>query len=114
MRLENCALDVAGAVMAPPVRNVPEDNWVRARDSGAIPRSLFELYTRASYLSFGAAPSFLKDDDNILFSYFGMLLRSVMSALVEGDDELRLFMAAREQVYDPGKRMRGETWDPTA
>lgn len=114
MRLENCALDVAGAVMAPPIRNAPEDTWLRARDSGAIPGSLFDLYTRASYLSFGAAPPFMKDDENILFSYFSMLLRSVMNALVEADDEHRLFVAARAQVYDPGKRIRGETWDPTA
>jgi len=56
----------------------------------------------------------MKDDENILFSYFGMLLRSVMDALVEADDELRLFVEARMQVYDPGKRIRGESWDPTA
>ena len=114
MRLENCALDIAGAAMAPPLRNAPEDVWLRARDSGAIPGSLFDLYTRASYLSFGTAPPFMRDDENILFSYFGMLLRSVMNALVEADDELRLFVEARAQVYDPGKRIRGETGDPAA
>jgi len=114
MRLENCALDIAGVTMAPPFRNAPEDVWLRARDSGAIPGSLFDLYARAGYLSFGAAPLFMKDDENILFSYFGMLLRSVMNALVDADDEVRLFVEARAQVYDPGKRIRGEAWDPTA
>jgi len=114
MRLDNCTLDIAGAVMAPPYRSGPEDEWVRARDSGAIPVSIFDLYTRASYLSFGTAPSFMRDDENVLFSYFGMLLRSVMKALVEADDELRMFGEARDQVYDLGKRMRGEAWDPTA
>ena len=114
MRLEDCALDIAGAAMAPQQRSSPEDEWLRARDAEAIPLSLFDLYTRASYLSFGAAPPFMRDNENILFSYFGMLLRSVMKALVEADDELRMFMEARGQVYDPGKRLRGEAWDPTA
>ena len=95
MRLENCALDITGAAMAPPFRNAPEDVWVRARDSGAIPGSLFDLYTRAGYLSLGTAPPFMKDDEHILFSYFGRLLRSVMNALVEANDEMRLFAETR-------------------
>ncbi len=114
MRLENCILDIDRAVSAPLQRREPEEDWLRARDSGAIPASLFALYARASYLSFGTAPPFLKDDDNALFSYFGMLLRSVMKSLTEADDERRLFVEARALVYDPAKRARGESWDPFA
>jgi hypothetical protein len=114
MRLEDCELDIKEVVSAPLIRRAPEGDWIKARDSGAVPKSVFELYQRASYLSFGAAPPFLRDDENVLFSYFGMLLTAVMNTLVEADDERRLFVEARALVYDPGKHVRGDQWDSGA
>lgn len=114
MRLENCSLDIDLVVAAPVKWTEPQQDWVKARDAGHIPPSLFKLYTRAEYLSFGSAPPFLADADNVLFSYFGMVLRSVKESLVDADQELRLFVEAQGQVYDPGKKALGQPWDPTA
>ncbi len=114
MRLEDCILDIDFAMTAPLQRTEPEEEWVRARDSGAIPASIYDIYRRANYLSFGAAPSFLKDDDNILFSYFGLLLRCLMESLVDAEEQLRLFVEAQTLTYDLGKKARGEPWDSAA
>lgn len=114
MRLEDCNLNITVAMTAPLQRTEPEEEWVRARGSGAIPASLYDLYRRGNYLSFGTAPSFLKDDDNILFSYFGLLVRSLMESLVDAEEQLRLFVEAQTLIYDLGKRARGEPWDPAA
>lgn len=114
MRLEDCILNIDVAMTAPLQRTEPEEEWVRARDSGAIPASLYDLYRRGDYLSFGAAPSFLKDDDNILFSYFGLLLRCLMESLVDAEEQLRLFVETQTLTYDLGKKARGEPWDSAA
>ena len=119
MRLEDCALPnllLPGQyiVSAPLVNEEPEKDWVLARDSGAIPVELYDLYRRADYLSFGSAPKFLRDSDNVLFSYFAMLLRSVMESLVGADEQLRSFIEDHKLAYDPGKKIRGEHWDPKA
>jgi hypothetical protein len=78
MRLENCILQGNMVAAAPFIRDQPEEVWIQARDTSAIPLVLYDLYCHANYLSFGAAPSFLRDQENVLFSYFGMLLRCVM------------------------------------
>ena len=61
MKLEELDLDVAGVVGAPVKVTAPQPDWVQARNAGAIPLSLFNLYEAAAYLSFGAAPRFLAD-----------------------------------------------------
>ena len=114
MRLENCDLNIDLVVSAPVMRTQPEPEWVAARDSGVLPPAVFALYSRASFLSFGGAPPFLSDDKRFLFSYFSMLLRSVKESLTDADEELKLFIEVQGQVYDPGKKIRGEPWDPTA
>jgi hypothetical protein len=43
-----------------------------------------------------------------------MVLTSLRDALVDADGELRAFQEDQAQVYDPGKRIRGENWDPDA
>lgn len=68
MRLEDCHLDVEQAVSAPLRRAQPEPDWMAARDSGVLPAPLFQLYEQAQYLSFGAAPPFLADGENILLT----------------------------------------------
>lgn len=114
MRLEDCDLNIDFVVSAPIMRTEPEPEWVAARKSGVIPEPAFALYSRASFLSFGAAPPFLGDHKKFLFSYFSMVLRSVKEALVDGDYELQEFVKAHAQVYDPGKKARAEPWDPKA
>ncbi len=114
MLLENCVLDVDRVVTAPFQRSEPEEDWVQASVSQIIPSALFTLYAKANYLSFGSAPSLLSDDENILFSYFSMILRSMKESLVDAQEQLRLFVEAEDQCYDAGKRIRGESWDKTA
>ena len=115
MRLDECDLDSIDAVSAAPfVRNAPEDEWVSATSSGAIPTELFDLYRRANFLSFGTAPRFLSDADNLLFSYFGLILRSIHESLVDAQEQADLFAAAQELVYDPMKKLRGERWEKDA
>lgn len=114
MRLDNCVLDVDVAVTAPLQWGAPEEDWVQAVNSQVVPHELFDLYSRAGYLSFGAAPTFLSDKENILFSYFSMILRCLKESLSDAGEQLRLFIEAQAQGYDPGKKIRGEPWDKTA
>jgi hypothetical protein len=114
MRLEDFDLNPRAVTMAPYVRNEPEPDWVAAKDSGILPESMFTLYTRSSYLSFGSAPSFLSDKDHFLFSYFGFVLRSIKDCLLEADSELQIFAEAQGKGYDPEKSHKGEKWDTDA
>lgn len=114
MRLQDCIQDIDQVVTAPLVRDAPEEEWVSARGSGLIPTQLFDLYIRAKYLSFGAAPPFLADADNILFSYFSMVLRSLKESFAEAERLLVDFTEARQLIYDPGKKARREPWEPHA
>lgn len=114
MKLEYCKLDVDLVVTAPMVRTEPEPDWAAARDAGVLPAAGFTLYSRSSFLSFGAAPPFLADEKHLLFSYFAMVLRSIRDALVDADVELRAFLESQARVYDPGKKIRSEVWDPAA
>lgn len=114
MRLENFNLNGSAIVMAPFIRNEPESDWVTARDSGIVPQSMFALYTRSNYLSFGSAPSFLSDKDHFLFSYFGLVLKSIKDCLLDADDELLAFVAAQGKGYDPEKRIMNQKWDAEA
>ena len=114
MRLQDCILDIDRVVIQPLARTSPEEEWVGARDSGVIPQSLFGLYESANYLSFGAASGFLADSERVLFGYFGMLLRGLKDALVEGAELAREFEQIQGNVYDPVKKLRGEKWDPRA
>ncbi len=114
MKLEDCVLDIDRVVAPPMMRTEPEPDWVAALEQGILPAGGFAMYTRSRFLSFGAAPQFLTDEKHFLFSYFAMVLRSVRDALLDADVELRAFSESQARVYDPGKRMRGEEWDPAA
>ncbi len=70
MLIDNCNLSPAGISIAPFVYTQAESDWIHALDAGAIPASLFDLYLRANYLSFGSAPSFMSDDESVLFKLF--------------------------------------------
>lgn len=114
MRLEDCNLNVNQTVGAPLTRTSPEPSWVNARESGVLPTAAFELYELARYLSFGSAPLFLSDVDNVLFSYFGIVLESVRDSLVEANEHRVSFEEASSLTYDLGKKIRGEPWDRDA
>jgi len=115
MKLDGCDLEGIDAVSTAPFQhNAPEEEWLNAAKDGAIPPGLYDLYQRANFLSFGAGPRFLSDEENLLFSYFGLVLRSVQESLVDGRDQIELFAAAHELVYDPIKQLRGERWEKGA
>ena len=114
MRLENCNLDVKHVVSAPLQRSEPEPIWMKARQDCLVPEAVFALYARANYLSFGSAPPLLRDDANVLFSYYGMLLNSLRESLTDADQQLRLLVDAQTLIYDPVKKKRGQPWDPSA
>src|SRR5438874_12742693 len=113
MKLHDCILDIDGVIRGPLEIKRPKDDWVRARYDGAIPAALYELYTRAEFLSFGSAVGFLADENNILFGYFSMLLRSIKELCLEAREELAAFELASGQSYDIGKKLRGEPWGLT-
>ncbi|HEY4902928.1 MAG TPA: hypothetical protein VIH89_05590 [Candidatus Sulfotelmatobacter sp.] len=115
MRLDDCDLDSIDAIsIAPFERNAPEDEWQNAAKDGTIPSSLYDLYCRAGFLSFGASPRFLSDSDNVLFSYFALVLRSVQESLIDAHEQVDSFVAVHELVYDPMKQLRGERWEKGA
>jgi hypothetical protein len=114
MRLRDCVLDVDLFVGAPFQRNQPDEAWIEARDSGAIPPELFGLYQAAGFLSFRAGSRFLTDDQNVLFSYFSMILTCLMDGLVDANGRLADFAKDQDLTYDYGKKVRGEPWDPGA
>jgi len=114
MRLDQCKVDIDLVVSAPVERIEPEPEWVAVRDSGVLPPAVFALYSRSSFLSFGAAPPFLSDDKRFLFSYFSMVMNSLRQSLSDADNDLRLFVEAQSKVYDPGKKLRSEEWEPDA
>lgn len=114
MLLKDCITNPDLISARPLQRTTPEQEWVIARAAGFLPDSVFQLYSEANYLSFGSAPPFLRDDDNVLFSYFGLVLRAVMESLQDADEQVKAFREAQKQTYDPAKRLRGETWDPSA
>ena len=61
MQLDDCDLnDIGGISMAPIQRSGPEANWLDAVNEGVIPQSLYDLYQRAHFLSFGDSPLFLQ------------------------------------------------------
>jgi hypothetical protein len=114
MRLQRCSLTPAVVVSHPLRITRPEEDWVVAREQRQIPDPLFQLYTQADFLSFGAAEGFLAESSNVLFGYFGMLMGSIKDFLLEGPEHIAALEAALASAYDPGKKARGETWDRNA
>jgi hypothetical protein len=114
MRLEEFNLNLSAVVMAPLICDRAQPDWQDAKDTGILPPSVFALYERSNYLSFGAWPQFLSDDRHFLFGYFGLVLRSMKDCLVDADFELKLLEGAHGRGYDPDKQSAGVTWDPEA
>jgi len=115
MRLDACDLDGVDFVsIAPFERNSPEEEWVNANNDGVIPPPLYDLYQKANFLSFGKAPRFLSDPENLLFSYYALVLRSIHESLVDAHIQADSFSDAHQLVYDPMKKLRGEKWEKGA
>jgi hypothetical protein len=115
MLLKNCVLDGIDVVQTSLLQwSEPEERWTRARDAGAIPIELFRLYEQVAYLSFGSAPRFLSDDRNIVFSYFSMALNCLLDNLVDAQKCRAELVKDHAVLYDMGKKIRKEYWDPEA
>ncbi len=112
--MQDGILEVNVLITAPLVCTDPEKEWVDARESALIPAALFLLYEKTQYISFGGAPRFLRDPDNVLFRYFGMIVRCLMEALVDSSKEARTLIEDQNLSYDAGKKFRGEHWDTEA
>jgi hypothetical protein len=113
--LKNCILDGIDVVQTAPLQwSEPEPRWVSARDSGAIPAELFGLYQQAEFLSLGSAPPFLSDSKNVVFSYFSMLLNCLMANLVDAQEHRANLVKDEALLFDFGKKIRKEHWDPEA
>ena len=114
MRLEDCETNVDLVQSAEFRWTRPEPDWTEAHENGILPNSLMKLYARARFLSFGAAPPFLRDERKRLFSYFCLMFRGVKESLVDANDDLESFALAESKVWDRGKELRGEAWSPAA
>jgi hypothetical protein len=114
MLMKDCITDISHISMRPFERTGPEEEWITARQSGFLPASVFELYRLNKFLSFGNAPLFLRDHENVLFSYFALVLRSVMESFQDAGEQRKAFIESHKQSYDVGKKLKGEPWDKTA
>jgi hypothetical protein len=115
MLLKDCVLDSIDTVQTSILQwDAPEPKWVAARDTVAIPPELFSLYEQLGYLSFGAAPPILRDDKNVLFSYLSMALNCLRDNLVDAQVQGTELVKNQALLYDIGKKIRGEHWDPNA
>lgn len=114
MKLQDLNLDVTHMVGAPVSITAAEPAWLASRQSGVVPEPLFRLYEQAQYLSFGEAPRFLRDSNNLLFSYYGMLVRGLHQQLQDAADLFEVLQVANQNGYTPVKKARGMPWDPSA
>lgn len=115
MELSKCLdLDVGGVVSAPPFRDEPEDDWVTARDAGAIPAELFDLYRATGYLSASAIPGFETEQQRLISTYFARVMRSLLDCLDETAASINDMRDEISCMYTPIKKIRGEKWDRSA
>jgi len=115
MLLDRCVLDSINTTQTGPLKRAQaEPQWLSARDNGTIPAGLFQLYEQMAYLSFGSAPKILHDERNVVFSYFSMLLNCLLENLLDAAEAREALLVDHELLYDPGKKLRGRTWDADA
>jgi hypothetical protein len=69
---------------------------------------------RVSFTTFTRGQISCRDADNLLFSYFGLVLRSVQESLVDAQQQTVSFATEQALVYDPMKQLRGERWEKDA
>jgi hypothetical protein len=111
VKLHECSLETDQTYTHPQIITRPNEGWVQNKDDGIIPESLFKLYSQAGFLSADASEGFLKDPENKLFAYFGMLLRS-LKALCAEERELEIeFEDALARAWNPIKKLRQEEFD---
>jgi hypothetical protein len=115
MLLKDCVLDGIDEVQTSILQwDQPEPRWVKARDTIAIPPELFKLYEQLGWLSFWAAPPMLSDDKNVVFSYLSMALNCLLDNLVDAQAQGIELVKNEALLYDIGKKIRREPWDPNA
>ena len=115
MLLKDCILDGIDAVQTSILQwDEPEPRWVSARNAASIPQELFILYEQLRYLSFGAPPPILSDNKNVVFSYLSMALNCLLDNLVDAQAQGTELVRNEAMLYDIGKKIRREPWDPNA
>jgi len=114
MRLTDCSLNVDRTVAHPVEHSAPEEPWVRLRDKGILPESVYRFYCDADYFSFSKAPPFLADEHHVLFAVLENLTEAVRDHLASSARQVNTIKEMREKMYTPLRRALGQEWDPEA
>ena len=113
MKFKDC-LTADVVVSAPMARSSPDDSWVVVHDKKIIPAPLYEFYVVADYFSFDKCPTFLVDDQRIIFSHLGASVDLIKSSFEDYYDLLDLMKKYGADTYNPIKKIKKESFDPEA
>ncbi|MEP6743174.1 MAG: hypothetical protein ABJB61_11795 [bacterium] len=114
MKLTDCNLDVGSFLIAPLVVARPTPEWLELRENKVIPEGLFRLYMTAHFLSLDSVRGFLADSHQVLFGYFGTLLRGLRALHVESKEELNGLNEAFQDTAGFAKRLMSKSADARA
>ena len=113
MKLKDCLLaDVV--VSAPMARTSPDVSWIAVHDKKIIPASLYKFYVVADYFSFDKCPTFLTDDQRIIFSHLGASADLIRSSFEDYHELLDLMKKYDADTYNPIKKIKKESFDSEA
>ena len=101
-------------VSAPMARSSPDNSWVAVHDKKIIPASLYKFYVVADYFSFVKCPTFLVDDQKIIFSHLSASVDLIKSSFEDYHDLLDLMKKYDADTYNPIKKIKKESFDPDA
>ncbi len=114
MKLEDCILDIDQVVVSQPEYLGPDKDWQDANSRGVIPANLYRLYCKADYFSFGKLPSYLSDNEKLLFPFVEAMSRGIRDAFLETEELLSCLPELQNQRYSPVKQARAESWSKNA
>ena len=113
MKFKDC-LSADIVVSAPMARTSPEESWVVAHDKKIIPAPLYRFYVAADFFSFDKCPTFLADDQRIIFSHLGASVDLIKSSFEDYHELLDLMKKYDADTYNPIKKIKNEPFDPSA
>ncbi len=113
MKFKDC-LTADIVVSVPLARSSPDESWVTAHAKKIIPDSLYKFYVGADYFSFDKCPTFLADDQRIIFSHLGASVDLIKSSFEDYHELLDLMKKYDADTYNPIKTIKKESFDPDA
>ena len=114
MKLNECMLSVTQAITAPQFVEKAEPHWIDANDNKLIPEALYLFYCTADFFSLYKAPTFLKDEKNLLFRYLGSLVNGIRTHLVDCNEYVKDIEQHQRNSYSPIKKMLKREYDKDA